>query len=171
MTIQPVKQVYTGIFLALAVVLPACAETAPQLCEAGRLLKLSSVNLSDYEKIKTALSGESSEGASIEYYYSSDALAVIKSVYYGETGKTELEYYFDSPATYTSKLTEYYYSAPIYIDDSEIVAINQSNLTVCQGRLVRGVGDDVIVAHFDRASRALKNLRENAPKNQTGQSR
>ncbi len=163
MTIQPMKQVYVGMLLTLAVALPACAGT-PQPCEAGYLLKLSSIDLSNYEKIEAALSGESAEGTSIEYYYSSDALVAIKSVYYGETGKTELEYYFYSPSTYTSKLTKYYYSAPIYIDGSEIVATNQSHLAVCQGKLVRSVGDDVIVAHFDRASSALEKLREDAPK-------
>ena len=163
MTIQPMKQACAGMLLTLAVVLPACAGT-PQSCETGHLLKLSSVDLSNHEKIKVSLLGESAEGASIEYYYSSDVLKAIKSVYYGETGKTELEYYFDSPSTYTSKRTEYYYSAPIYIDDSEVVAINQSHLAVCQGKLVRGVGDGVIVAHFDRVNNALDKLRQNAPK-------
>ena len=163
MTAQLMKQVYAGILLAWVVALPACAGT-PQPCEAGYLLKLSSIDLSNYEKIEVDLSGESAEGTSIEYYYSSDALAAIKSVYYGETGKTELEYYFDSPSTYTLRLTEYYYSAPIYIDGSEIVAINESHLAVCQGKLVRGVGDEAIVAHFDRANSALEKLREDAPK-------
>ena len=163
MTIQHIKQAYTGILLALAVVLPAGAGT-PQSCEVSRLLELSSADLSNFKKVQADISGGAAEGASIEYYYSSDVLKAIKSVYYGETGKTELEYYFDSPATYASKLTEYYYSAPIYIDGSEVVAINQSHLAVCQGKLVRGVGDEAIVAYFDRASGALEKLLKNAPR-------
>lgn len=163
MIIQPIKQISASLFLSLFVVLSACAEN-PQPCEVGSLLQLSSADLGGYQKIETTLLGESAEGASVEYYYLANALKAIKSIYYGETGKTELEYYFYSLSTYTSKLTDYYYSVPIYIDHSEIVAIKQSNFTVCRGELVRGIGDDAIVNDFNRANNALKKARENAPK-------
>ena len=165
MTTQSSQQIYAGIVLILVVALPAACAGTMQPCEVSDLLRLSTADLSKYEKIETALLGESAEGASVEYYYSSSGdLEAIQSVYYGETGKTVLKYYFGSPSTYTSKLTEYFYSAPIYVDGSEIVAINQSHMVVCEGKLVRGVGDELIGAYFDRVLSTLEHLRENAPK-------
>ena len=122
-----IKQVSVSLLLSLAVVLPVCAESV-QPChdfitndgkDFDYLLQLpSSINLSDYDKMETMLSGESSEGETFEYYYTTEGdLKAVKYSYYGETGKTEVDYYFYSPSTYISNLTNYYYTVPIAYDD------------------------------------------------------
>ena len=163
MTFQHLKSAFAGLLLYTSVfVLPIAADDT-QSCEIKRLFQLSSDNLVAYEKKQISLLGVSTEGADVEYYYSADVLKAVKSVYYGETGKTELEFYFHTPLTYTSRLTDYYYSAPIYTGQSLIVSKNQSDFIVCNGNLARGIGDEIMIENFERVSDALEKLLENAP--------
>ena len=168
MTFQHLNSAFVGLLLYTSVfVLPTSADNT-QSCEIKRLFQLSSGNLAAYEKRQIDLLGESAEGADVGYYYSADVLKAVKSVYYGETGKTELEFYFHTPLTYTSRLTDYYYSAPIYTELSLIVSKNQSDFIVCNGNLVRGIGDEIMIENFERVTDALEKLLENAPEKQTG---
>ena len=107
MTTEYPKPVYAGIVLILTIIFTACAGSSrphsagsAQPCMISQLLGLASVDLSVYEKIEMSRLGRPSEGGSIEYYYSSGVLRAIKSTFYGSTGKSEFEYYFDSPTTY-----------------------------------------------------------------------
>lgn len=160
-----IKKSIIGLLLPLSFI-GACSAGAENMrqCSIDSMFKLLSSDLSSYEKVQAKSLGQSAEGASIEYYYSGSELKAAKSVYYGETSKTEIKYYFKSPTSYSAKLTEYFYSAPIYIEGSEIATTNESKYVVCGGELMRGIGDDVIVAHHERASKALKKILEAAPK-------
>lgn len=152
-----IKKLIAGLLLPFGFVIAcsACAEGA-RPCSIDGMSKLLSSDLSSYEKVQEKVLGQSSEGASIEYYYAGLELKAIKSVYYGETGKTEIEYRFKSPTSYAAKLTEYFYSAPIYMEGSELATTNESKYVVCGGELMRGVGDDAVLNHYERASKALK---------------
>jgi len=161
MIVQLIKQILIKILLLF--IIPAYAEDIQQ-CKVEDLLQLSSNELSSYEKIQLTPSTESTEGASVEYYYSENILKAVKAIYYGETGKTRLEYYFYSPLTYVSKLTEYHYSMPIYFDNSKITSINHSSFIVCHGNLIKGIGNNAVVEHFNRANNALQKIQEDKPK-------
>ncbi|MBC6427722.1 MAG: hypothetical protein GDA55_00530 [Cellvibrionales bacterium] len=163
MTMQLAKKPCVCIFLLLVATLIA-SHDASASCNISSILNLPSMDLANYEKIQTNLLGYSAEGADVEYYYSFYILKAIKSTYYGETGKTELEYYFSSPITYALKITENHYLAPIYLESSEIISTNQVLLAVCKGELVRGIGDDMIYNYFRRLNSSLEDLLDNAPK-------
>ncbi len=168
MIFQHQKLLGAVLLLAFDVAAPAGAEGLPP-CDVNQLQQLALVDLSEYEKIqKTFLSGEveSTQGGTAEYYYSTDVLKAVKSVYYGETGQVEWEYYFESPSisTYTAKATDYYYSAPIYRENSNIVVINQTSFSVCRGELITGMFTDEFTEHFNRASSVLETLLSKAPR-------
>lgn len=168
MIFQHQKLLGAVLLLAFDAAAPAGAEGLPP-CDVNQLQQLALIDLSDYEKIqKNFFSGEveSALGGTAEYYYSTDILKAVKSVYYGETGKVEWEYYFESPSisTYTAKVTDYYYSVPIYRENSNIVAINQSNFSVCRGERVKGVGTNEFTEQFNRASSVLETLLSKVPR-------
>ena len=142
--------------------LPARAEGV-HLCDVDKLLRDSSSDFDGYERVQKIILGKSAEGANVEYYYAAESLKTIKAVYYGETGKLEIRYYFSSPTAYVANLTRYYYSSPIYSDRSEVVATTKGEFVVCHGELVRGIGDDVVVRYFERASEALEEVLAAAP--------
>lgn len=133
-------------------------------CDTRSLFDLFSSELADYEKISQRLSEGASEGAAVDYYYSKNILKIVKAIYYGETGKTEVEYRFSTASSYASRITQYYYSAPIYFDRSDVTAIGQSTIVVCDGKLVRGIGDNAVADHFNHARSALAKILENSPR-------
>jgi len=134
-------------------------------CDIGAMEGRLSSGLVGYEKLTVKLVGESTEGGTVDYYYHERNLKAVKAVVYGEVGKTEIDYYFGSTyADYASRFNEFYYSSPIYIKGSRTVARNQSEFFVCSGKLLRGIGDDVVRTHFERANSILTKVLELSPK-------
>ena len=170
MTTSPIAHIFTGLILFLVCGLfPAYAEIA-SMCDVDDLFRELSSETVGYEKIEKTLLGISSEGAHVEYYYSTDALKKIKSVFYSYVGKIEIQYYFATPDTYAAKVTNYYYSAPIhsadpdFFPDFQIVSTNKSEFVVCQGELVRGIFDNLVVGDFEQARKDLETVLAAAPR-------
>ena len=164
MTFSPMAQISTSLILYLSCfVLPIFAQST-HMCNVEELLRHSSSDLVGYERLEKTLWGKSAEGAGIEYYYSTDTLKAIKTVYYGETGKLGFQYYFATPTTYLAKFAKYYYSAPITRPHSQITTIFKGEFVVCHGKVVRGIGDDVLVRYFESGRRILEDVLAVAPR-------
>lgn len=164
MVTSPVAHIFSSLILFLVCgFLPVYAAVAP-VCDVDELFEGLSSKSVGYEKIEKTLFGLTAEGAGIEYYYSTEALKRIKSVFAGETGKIEVQYYFAAPDIYAAKVTHYYYSAPIYSDDFQIVSTNKSEFVVCRGELIRGIFDELVVGDFEYARDALETVLAEAPR-------
>ena len=57
-------------------------------------------------------------------------MKIVRVVYYGETGKFELSYY-PSGKDYLVKVSDYFYTLPIYLESSKIVSIKESIYSIC----------------------------------------
>lgn len=164
MTANSIVKMFSGlIFLLACGSFPAYAEVTDS-CDADELLRELSSEPVGYERIERTLLGVTTEGAGIEYYYSTDVLKRIKSVFAGETGKIEVQYYFDAPDVYAAKVTHYYYSTPIYSDDFQIVSTNKSEFVVCRGELTRGIFDELVVEDFEYAEDVLETVLAETPR-------
>lgn len=73
-------------------------------------------SLKNYDTIFRQESEESTEGGQITGYYKKKDLKVIEAIYFGETGKSELEYYFDKGLLLFVFQKQYTYNRPIYWD-------------------------------------------------------
>jgi len=167
MSITQMARITSLILCLSCFVLPAFADAA-HLCDVDELLRESSSDLAAYERVKKTLFGRTTEGVGVEYYYSPRALKVIKAAYYGETGKTGIQYYFSAPTTYVVRSTKYYYSHPISAilrgDHFQLASTTTSEFVVCRGDLVRGLWDELVEKDFKWASEALEDLLAEAPK-------
>ena len=151
-------QVSTSLCLYLScLIVPAFAQNTAT-CDIDELRRVSSSNLAPYERVEKTLFGKSAEGSNIEYYYSADALKAIKTVYYGETGKLDFQYYFSNSTTYLARFADYYYSAPITRPHSEITTIFKGEFVFCNGSPLRGIGDDVLMRYFESGRGVLEDV-------------
>ena len=151
--------IFFSLFFSIFFIFSTHAENV-QECKMTDLLNFLSYDLNTFEKVEKKILGKSSEGANVEYYYSGSELKAVKAIYYGETSKTEIEYFFKTQSNYVSILSDYYYSAPIYMADSKVVSSSISKFIVCNDELMRGIGDNIIVSRFERASKALDGILE-----------
>ena len=73
-------------------------------------------NIESYDTISKEEWEGSTEGGRVTGYYKNKDLKLIKGVYFGETGKTETEYYFDDNILIFVFEKNYIYNRPIYWD-------------------------------------------------------
>lgn len=73
-------------------------------------------NLKNYDTTSREEWEESTEGGQIIGYYKKKDLKLIEGIYFGETGKTETEYYFDKGLLLFVFEKRYAYNRPIYWD-------------------------------------------------------
>lgn len=151
-------------FISLCSAVESAAGTnSDTRCRAVDLLDLLSVNPGNLDKDTAEITGQSSERGRVEYYYDGSSLKVVRTIYYGETGKTEIEFRFRSEEDYAAELRDYYYTSPIYVEGSSIASVSISRFAVCGGGLVRGIDDGQVIDHFERTEKALRRALELAP--------
>lgn len=71
------------------------------------------------KKIKDA-PDMSAEGGEVTGYYDKNSLKKIHAVFYGETGRTELDYYLNNQELFFVFRKEIFYDKPMYLKDSKI---------------------------------------------------
>jgi len=101
----------------------------------------------------------STEGAHIDAYFADNLLIKIEVFIYGETSKTQIEYVFKTPADYVVNYTHYYYSSPMYIEGSQIMATRTTEFIVCNGEPQTVVGQADIKDNMDTATQLLKDIK------------
>lgn len=72
--------------------------------------------ISTYNKVEKEVYDESSEGGLLTAFYDKKKLTKITGTYYGETGKTFVEYYFDEGDFFFVYSKESSYVKPLYMD-------------------------------------------------------
>lgn len=74
-------------------------------------------NLDNYDTTMAEVWGESTEGGQVTGYYDQDNLKYMVVWLLGETGKREIEYYFDNGQLFFVLDTDFRYNRPIYWDE------------------------------------------------------
>lgn len=96
---------------------------------------LRGLDFNSLEKKEIKILGESAEGGIAYLYEKEGALHGIRSVFLGETGKTEFNYFFDlsERRRYLVEMTDYRYTVPIYVPDFKIASKSVNTFVVCEG--------------------------------------
>ncbi|GAA4198074.1 hypothetical protein GCM10022289_06260 [Pedobacter jeongneungensis] len=76
--------------------------------------------LSLYKKKKRPAFGFSAEGGEVSGYYDKSNLKKIHSIFYGEMGKTEADYYCNNKRLFFLYKKEFSYDKPMYLKDSKV---------------------------------------------------
>lgn len=84
-------------------------------------------NVAQYDKVEKEVYDESTEGAILIAYYDNKVLKKITGTYYGETGKTLMEYYFNGNDFFFIYSKEFNYEKPLSVDHSGKVASTTEN--------------------------------------------
>ncbi|OJI20250.1 hypothetical protein VV99796_03917 [Vibrio vulnificus] len=100
------------------------------MCDFERMYHLIDMKESGLSIIEKNNLSQSSEGSLIKEYWDGDELKIVRVIYYGETGKSELSYY-PSDKDYLVKVSDYFYTVPIYLESSKIVSIKESIFAIC----------------------------------------
>jgi hypothetical protein len=95
---------------------------------------LSSVNFNTFERKEIKVMGKSAEGGLANIYKKDGEIYVIKSTFFGGTGKTEINYFFDleNRTRYLVELKDYRYTVPIYVPGSKIASKSINKFVVCE---------------------------------------
>jgi len=158
-----------ALFIFLIFVLPAQAddiEMEPKwLCDYDKLFKLSTeIDLNALEKMEKTLLGLSTEGARAKYFYENNKLKAVKTVFYGETGKFTIAFYFNTPTEYLVETKDYDYSLPITFKSSTIVATSSTKFMVCQGKLIQLFSRGEVIREFENSKNTLIDILKYEPK-------
>jgi hypothetical protein len=73
-------------------------------------------NLNSYDTTMTQIWNESTEGGQATAYYDDKELKMIQAIWFGETGKKMIEYYFDQGQLIFAFNQDFFYNRPIYWD-------------------------------------------------------
>lgn len=81
------------------------------------------MNLDSYTTDIIDIWGESAEGGEVTAYYDNEEIKLIKVIWYGETGKRQIEYYFYNEKLIFSFNQNFKYNRSIWwsIEDAELV--------------------------------------------------
>lgn len=99
-----------------------------------------------YDKVEKEVFDESTEGAILIGYYKKRYLKKITGTYYGETGKTIMEYYFNGSDFFFVYTKIFNYEKPIYIDTTaEVKSIEENRYYFHKGDLIKWMADSTEV--------------------------
>lgn len=106
---------------------------------------------------------EAAEGGTAKAYLLNDRVVAIKSVFFGETGKAEINYYFDEmhgDRTYAVEIKDFHYTMPIYFPTSKTAAVSIKQFTVCEGQLADYPAAAEWRPSYERAEKILVDLKK-----------
>jgi len=96
-------------------------DTASIIEHIEEIIKMTNTNINSFNIIDKNLYGVSSEGGSYKAFLDNDELKKIEVTYYGEMGKSDVEYYTVSDNLIAVIKKEYHYDKPIYIKNFALV--------------------------------------------------
>ncbi|HLG03636.1 MAG TPA: hypothetical protein VI731_08585 [Bacteroidia bacterium] len=102
-------------------------------------------NLQSYDTTETAIWDQSSEGGEVIGYFENDSLVLIEITYFGETGKTGLEFYFEKGQLIFVLDKHYEYNRPItdtVMFDPNKTKITEDRYYFYQAQLIRWLDND-----------------------------
>jgi hypothetical protein len=136
------KQILTMIIVALSV-LPAFALTSGQSEDpiASIRQRYAQINAkaARYRKVKKELSGFSAEGGTLLAYLDGSSIMKIAATFYGETGRTNEEYYYSDDRLIFVLRSESTYSKPL---SGKIVRTIENRFYFKDGQLIRWIDEN-----------------------------
>jgi hypothetical protein len=158
------KVQFLTIFLSLFLSCYSFSDEALSKCDYAleNNESLEKTDLSLLEKKEVRFFGESSEGGSAEVYRKEGSLIAITTSFLGETGKTEIKYYFHEVNNnqYLVELIDYRYTTPIYDPSSKTASISINKFVVCEGKEPNYPNSVDLAGEYNRAINALANIRK-----------
>lgn len=94
-------------------------------------------SLKSYDTVFREEMEESTEGGQITGYYNKKELKHIEAIYFGETGKAEIEYYFDDGLLLFVFEKHYTYNRPVYWDKKWAQEYNDTVIFDCSKTVIR----------------------------------
>lgn len=118
-------------------------------------------NLINYEKVEKVEFEETTEGAQLIGYFEGNTLKKISGIFYGETGRTEIDFYCSRDSCFLINSKSFLYEKPIYIDNTpEIKDIKENNYYFYNGELIKWISDSNITksvsADFEEKNSSLR---------------
>ena len=115
-----------------------------------------------YRKKERAVSGLSAEGGTVTSYYNKTVLVKEHVVLYGETGKVEMDLYFNQGGLFFEYKAETIYDKPIYIKGYKIKGVQENRYYFYKGELIRwlGPGNKIMNPFSDKFKDENKALKE-----------
>jgi len=97
---------------------------------------------SKYKVVRKDINGESAEGGVLKKYFYGDTIQKAVAVFFGETGKLTIEYYFKMGKIIFIYEKEDKYDFPIYNDKAQIKTTKENRYYFSSQKLIRWIGDD-----------------------------
>ena len=112
------------------------------------------------DKVEVSIWGVSTEGGKADIYRHQGHLRVIRSVFYKETGRSEINYYFDpeNGERYLVELTDYHYTAPIMQSGGKVSSISTSKFVVCEDQDPNYPNYSALADAYDRSVAILMEI-------------
>ena len=81
----------------------------------------------------------STEGGEVIGYYDKNSLKKIHCVFYGETGRAELDYYLNNKGLFFVFRKEIFYDKPMYLKDSKIKSANEIRYYLYGAKVIKSI--------------------------------
>ncbi|MGM9477550.1 hypothetical protein ACS5PU_14035 [Pedobacter sp. GSP4] len=92
-----------------------------------------------FKKKSRSASGMSAEGGEVVGYYDKGAIKKIHCVLYGETGKSESEYYFNSKGLFFFYEKDFFYDKPMYLKDFKVKSVVEKRYYLYGNQVIKKI--------------------------------
>jgi len=99
-------------------------------------------NVSSYKIIEKELIDFSTEGGNVKGYYENGVMRLMVAEVYGETGQYTDSYYYKNGVLFFVFSKNTIYSAPVYLEGSEIVSIEENRYYFNNNTMIQWINPD-----------------------------
>lgn len=111
------------------------------------------INSDHYDKVEKDIMGQSAEGGNMIAYYDNVNLKKIIAIFYGETGQTTTEYYFNTKSQlFFAYSKTNIYDKPIYIKGSKIKSVEEKRYYFFNNKLFKWLVNNNASVNFTSKS-------------------
>jgi len=96
--------------------------------------------LRHYKKKAKDAADMSAEGGEVVGYYDKSIIKKVQCVFYGETGRTEVDYYLNNKGLFFVFRKEMFYDKPIYLKDSKVKNTNEIRYYLYGTSVIKSIG-------------------------------
>jgi len=98
--------------------------------------------LDSYESIEKDIYGESAEGGWMKAYHIDGETVMLHCKFYGEMGNITEYYYYDNSSLFFVFTIKEIYSAPAYLEESEVVSKEENRYYFHNKKMIRWLDND-----------------------------
>lgn len=126
----------------------------------NRQIEIIDSDTSKYFKIKRDKNDESAEGAIIVAFFKEKNIEKIEGTWFGETGKTLINYYCPNGELIFIIKKEFYYDEPIYMGQSKAKLVSENRYYFINDNLIKWISDDKVIQasslHFSKEEKLVR---------------